>query len=236
MSETASTDPPRRRILAEGVAIVVSILLAFAIDAWWDEARERSRERTVLTGLRAEFEANRTRLGANLAQHEGTHEAAVALMDLSDSGAALPPDSMAYLLRRVFVDAYSYNPSGGVLEGLIASGELGLIRDTELRGLLASWPGQLDENAEDEAWVFKDVQDVYTPYVNRVLPTRNIWTSGTDLPRARDIPDYSVVLGTTEFENLVGMRAYGARILVYENEELMDLVDRIVGLIDRELD
>jgi hypothetical protein len=235
MTEAASAEPPRRRILAEGVAIVVSILLAFAIDAWWDEAGERSRERTVLAGLRGEFDANRGRLAANLAQHEGTHEAALTLMEISDSGAPVEPDSMEYLLRRVFVDAYSYNPSGGVLEGLIASGELGLVRDPELRGLLASWPGQLDENAEDEAWVFKDVQDVYTPYLNRVFPTRNVWIGGTDLPRSADTPDYATVLGTTEFENLVGMRAYGARILVFENESLMELVDRIAGLIDREL-
>jgi hypothetical protein len=235
MTEGAPPEPRRRRIFAEGVAIVVSILLAFAIDAWWDEARERSRERTVLTGLRSEFDANRARLAGNVSEHEATHKAALSLIDLSDSGGAVPPDSMDYLLRRVFIDAYSYNPSGGVLDGLIASGELGLVRDPELRGLLASWPGQLDENAEDEAWVFKDVQDVYTPYLNRVLTTRNLWTGGTDLPASGEIPDYSTILGTTEFENLVGMRAYGARILVYENQQLMELVERIAQLIDREL-
>ena len=34
--------------LGEGVAIVLSILLAFGIDAAWDEAKERSEEREVL--------------------------------------------------------------------------------------------------------------------------------------------------------------------------------------------
>jgi len=79
VSDAAPTALPRRRILAEGVVIVVSILLAFAIDAWWDETRERGREKTVLAGLRSEFEANRTRLMANLAEHEGTRAAAVSL-------------------------------------------------------------------------------------------------------------------------------------------------------------
>ena len=41
-----------KRIAAEGVAIVVSILLAFAIDAAWDASRERAEERQALSGLR----------------------------------------------------------------------------------------------------------------------------------------------------------------------------------------
>ena len=49
---------PWPRILAEGTAVVVSILLAFAIDAWWDERKERDDERDVLLALKAEFEAN----------------------------------------------------------------------------------------------------------------------------------------------------------------------------------
>ena len=39
------------RILAEGAAIVISILLAFWIQAWWDERQERSNEVIVLQSL-----------------------------------------------------------------------------------------------------------------------------------------------------------------------------------------
>ena len=38
------------------MAIVLSILLAFAIDAAWDESRLRVAEREALAGLREEFE------------------------------------------------------------------------------------------------------------------------------------------------------------------------------------
>ena len=36
------------RLLAEAVAIVVSILIAFGLDAWWDESREAAEERRHL--------------------------------------------------------------------------------------------------------------------------------------------------------------------------------------------
>ena len=53
---------PWGRILAEGAAIVVSILLAFAIDAWWDNRKERFEEHQILLGLEAEFSDLRDRL------------------------------------------------------------------------------------------------------------------------------------------------------------------------------
>lgn len=49
---------PGKRILVEGEVIVVSILLAFSIDAWWDNRIEPQREREQLVSMRAEFHAS----------------------------------------------------------------------------------------------------------------------------------------------------------------------------------
>lgn len=38
------------RLSTEAVAIVASILFAFAIDAWWDEEQERENVRDLLSG------------------------------------------------------------------------------------------------------------------------------------------------------------------------------------------
>ena len=219
---------PWARITAEGVAIVTSILLAFAIDAAWDASRERAAERQVLDGLREEFSDNQRLLASNIEGHRRTLAACAALLAIADGEAPPPADSMALLLRRTFIDANSFNPSIGVLKSLIASGDIGLIQDAELRGLLASWPSQLEENAEDEAWVFKDVQESYTPFLNRTVAARAIW-AGSD----EGHPDYAVVVDDPDFQELVAMRAYGAEILIDENEALGDLLARIVDALAR---
>ena len=36
------------RILAEGAVIVISILLAFWIDAWWDRQQDAAQEKVLL--------------------------------------------------------------------------------------------------------------------------------------------------------------------------------------------
>ena len=53
---------PWTRLYIEAAAIVASILLAFAIDAWWADRLERREMVLVLDRLSAEFEANYTML------------------------------------------------------------------------------------------------------------------------------------------------------------------------------
>ena len=47
-----------KRIVVEAAAIVGSILLAFAIDAWWDDRQDRAAEQRIFVGLKSEFEEN----------------------------------------------------------------------------------------------------------------------------------------------------------------------------------
>ena len=51
-----------RRLILEGGAIVLSILIAFGIEAAWEERGERVREREAIQQLAAEFEVVRQRL------------------------------------------------------------------------------------------------------------------------------------------------------------------------------
>ncbi|MFC1531282.1 hypothetical protein ACFL5T_03470 [Gemmatimonadota bacterium] len=56
------SNKPWLQILAEGTAIMLSILLAFGIEAWWAERGERLEEREVMHGLATEFSAYHERL------------------------------------------------------------------------------------------------------------------------------------------------------------------------------
>jgi hypothetical protein len=44
-------------LIAEGAVIVVSILLAFGVDAWWDARQERAREESYLGQLAEDLES-----------------------------------------------------------------------------------------------------------------------------------------------------------------------------------
>ena len=55
------TQIPWLRVFVEGVVIVGSILLAFGIQAWWDDRQEREEEGRILAGL---LQESRTRARA----------------------------------------------------------------------------------------------------------------------------------------------------------------------------
>jgi len=57
---------PWKRISVEAAAIVASILLAFAIDAWWDDSQQDRRLLNNLNSLRAGFSSSLDLLDANL--------------------------------------------------------------------------------------------------------------------------------------------------------------------------
>ena len=56
MSESQTI--PWKRLAIEASAIVGSILLAFAIDAWWDESQNRKHLQSVMVGLETAFSEN----------------------------------------------------------------------------------------------------------------------------------------------------------------------------------
>jgi hypothetical protein len=67
-----------RGLLLEGMVIVVSILLAFSLEAWWDARGERLEEALVLENLLAEFRGAAEELDTYLS-YDRRIEAAVVL-------------------------------------------------------------------------------------------------------------------------------------------------------------
>ena len=51
-----------KKLLIEGPVIVISILLAFAIEAWWDEQQQAQVTFEQLARVAAELEANALRI------------------------------------------------------------------------------------------------------------------------------------------------------------------------------
>ena len=97
------------RLLAEAVAIVTSILLAFAIDAWWSERQARQEEAEAIAGLRVEFTANVMAIDAVADHHRHSIEAMERLLAMAnheESIAARP--LLDSLLMSASIDFVTY--------------------------------------------------------------------------------------------------------------------------------
>jgi hypothetical protein len=224
------------RLLPEAAAIVGSILLAFAIDAWWDGKVERDREQSILADLASEFEQNKDRLAYMQGGHEERSRIALHLLEVSRGRAERPPraslDTMVY---RSLMQAGSFDPIQGVFSAVSASGELALIRDDSLRYALGSWPSVLQDAREEEQWIFRDVQNHYMHFLwERVSPTEALATESetdTDFGDPPAMADYDNLFGDATFENLLAAKAWNEDWAASELEELALLIDEVLRLL-----
>jgi hypothetical protein len=186
-NEEASPRPSWvRRAAVEGPIIVVSILLAFAIDAGWDRWIARGELREILQGLEAEYVDHVELYEWRVDTHRRKLEALTLLMSgppALNTGVEALDNSIYRLLIVGTVD-----PGRGVRDALISSGRLELIPDTELRLRLATWESFVDEVHENQELMRRQVESAILPYLAsqgvplaRTLsagaPTSQLWPS-----------------------------------------------------------
>jgi hypothetical protein len=133
------------KLLTEGVVVVLSILIAFGLDAWWDGRQQASELRQELTNVLVETENKRSDVAAQTRLLEGVVRGANVLLEIMDAHPGdswvLVPDTVAYWASRL----PTLNPRLSALDGLIASGLLASITDPDLRLALVRLNGEMED-------------------------------------------------------------------------------------------
>jgi hypothetical protein len=197
-------------VLVEGIVIVGSILLALAVDEWWESRELGVAEMAILERLAHEFDENEAQFKIKAGEHREVLACGEALLRVTGSQARgeLPVDSLSTLIWK-FLRTSTYDPEDGVLNSLIASGEIGIITNPDLRTALAGWPSLVKDLKEDEdaAWNHRD--HVTFPFMNRLVSFRSLHLSKNEerFQRPSDFPDgLQELLRNREFENMVASR------------------------------
>lgn len=234
-----SSSPSRvaSRLALESFVIVASILAAFALDAWWDERQERQEERVALEAMQAEFARAREGIEFYRSLQE---RILVSVSSVKDSLAAAHARGSTRVVLPDTAVAWAYIPPTtsvtlSTLEGLVASGRLGIIRSPELRGTLAAWGSELAELVEEEetsrALVYGDLDRTLRTRIN----TDGLWRTANLVfadaleaeasGRTRALPVDTEILGVYHLREGLLLHT------IEEFEPLVAQVDRILELI-----
>jgi hypothetical protein len=144
-----SDSQPAKRFATEGAVIVVSILLAFWIDAWWDSSQARRTEATVIESIREEAEGNRRELDVLLARNDTQ----LARIDMflragEDHLRALPQDSVFPWLAAMVI-TWTFDGDDSAAGLFLDSSTPVTPHAREVRGVLARWV-RIGEDLEEE--------------------------------------------------------------------------------------
>jgi hypothetical protein len=230
---------PWTKLGFEGLLIIISILVAFGIDAWWSAKQLAKEEQTVIAQLQSEFESNSVLLESMKQSHQSAVAAAERLLKLTGPE---PGESIDYgtVANDVYTVSghFTFDPRSEVLNGFLASGKLALISDSSLRVAVAGWPVLISDLKEDEkaAWDFTAGQLI--PYLGEHISVRNMFARSKSnyAPGASEYNSgYEEILQDRKFENLVAEKhELTTFILNNEYRKAEVALENILALIKKE--
>jgi len=155
------------------LAIVLSILLAFAIDAWWQDRAEYREETSALRALRDEFEANRKVLARYIAFHSDLHSSTLAVLQLAaDPDAEIAAEDVDRMIGDVAWWGSLVSFESAALDAVILSAKLDLLNNEELRRMLADWRSQLASTSSQNAQEFEHFYGTLLPILRALINDR----------------------------------------------------------------
>ena len=233
-----------KRISAEGAAIVVSILLAFSIEAWWENYQDRSEEQGILLGLKSEFEQNLGLIETEISYRNAVIDSILKIFDASVARNSIQPEVLDELIGDV-TWWWNIKYSRGAIDGLLQSGGLPIIENEELRRVLASMPSRYDFTTAAELNDQYTTNNVVIPFLNThsslsqiantmatgrpgtgIGPTPPVYPvserqNHTDLLRDQE---FLGILVQEHWNHIEAIRAYGSLKAALENSvRLIDL-------------
>ena len=176
------------RIAVEAAAIVASILLAFAIDAWWQEYVEDQKESEVLTGLLDDFETSKANIADWRNFHVAVQESTAKLLRVVTSNeVSTTTEEIDHFLGDIGWWDSQAHFSTGALNSLVYGGELSIIEDDALRRMLADWPSQIEHVTTTQKQDYDFFLNVLMPFyrANSYLP--QMAALGTKMPGRPEI-------------------------------------------------
>ena len=238
---------PWARLAVESAAIVGSILIAFAIDAWWEKQQEQRDERTYLTSLRQEL----IRGLDSVAEREGVHkevlEANVALINQIQDESRTSVESLHYMFSLLSRPTDLRLPRA-VFDDLVSSGGTQLIGSDDLRIALALYGRTLVrfQPSNDAAWATWEQR--IQPYLEGRIPRIDRLMLGSygrirrksgeefSFGLSRHNADFEGVLADPVFEDMIAERWLRVDARLLGIRDLQKLMEDIVAMIDMELD
>lgn len=226
--------------ISEIILVVIGILIALQINNWNQNRLELLEEHKILKNLKVDFDNNKRLLDSVFKETRSGIAYGLTMLNYTGNK-GWPETSRQFdsILNRVFVSP-AYLPVIGTLDEITNSGRLGIIRNTELRKLLSTWPavievvkGRYDNTVENEKllneFVLKNGNWLNADQVSASSKRSIVF------PKSGFESDNRSMLSSPEFENLIENVTINLDNYLIKLNETSLLLENIDTLIQSEI-
>lgn len=231
------------RIFAEGVAIVAGILLAFGIDAWWQDRQTRSEEQQILLGLAEEFIPIHEVLNEHMSEHLERLEVLANVLSVIDEGKTADVGPIVDLALMEMMRPSTTDLGNGTLDALLSSGRIEILTNRTLAAKLAAWNGVMGEVWDDQVNSSKVVYEIHLPYfVDMGIPVGSSmrgWYVEWPIPGkpvSENPAALKRLLEDSKFQVLLEVRYAYKRHLTGEFEAAIAAAESILAEVEKSID
>ena len=223
--------------IGEIVLVVIGILIALQINNWNENRINTVEEKTILIALQMEISENQLILAKDLKKHDNAFR---LIKELSDYIAPVPEkietkrlDSLMFSLAWL----PAYTPKEGVINSILASGKISLIRNNQLNSKLAAWSSLLNHYNTTLNWSEKDVFELVLPYIKDKYPFKRTLKHFGAETKVNSQFEFSqeALMSNLEFESIVAERVIDASDALNAAKKLYDFQAEVLELIENEL-
>ncbi len=222
--------------VAEVGLIVTGILVALAVNSWWEDRLERQAEISYLEALNSDFQSNRESLETAIEEQENVINEGDEVLNLIKAG--LNEESSEEFFSKIGNKLYffrNWTPFTGTYDDLISSGRLLYIQNSQLRNEMSEFRKSLELVRQMERLQTETFYARQSPFLAKYRDLNySTWSESYKPPASPFFADIGS-FATLEYWNLVVEWIYvHADIITNYKRRLADC-NRILELIEVEL-
>jgi hypothetical protein len=217
------------------LVVVVGLFLGLQIDTWWEGQKEARIESTYLQEIREDFELNQSSLHEQISDAEQIIRSMIVLHEQS----TLVEPSLSVVKLNENFSLINHMPTFVIATrayvNLTGSGDLKLLRNRQLKNLLAAYYAAADLTAVVQSTHEMELVQTFQPYIidnlDYAAVKRNLvedfpLTASSEEARILD------VLDTRQFRNVVVQKWVISTDLLNQFRGMLKLTDEVLQMLE----
>jgi hypothetical protein len=220
--------------IGEIVLVVIGILIAIQLNEWRNDSLNTKQKKKVLIALKADFEANLTRIDTVYYHQAKSLKIFIETNNLIDSIDYVTDNNVLKAnLTHEGGYGYSFNPINGALRSAVSSGDIHLIKNDSLIELLFSWEDLVLDSYEEIESQRSFAKDTYNPLLAQYRQYRDIYKYEGNENGSSHPSDFIGLFKDPLFDNYTQQLTFGTygymknlKGLRVNNLEILNLIEQ----------